>query len=393
MMEMMETQSTGAGSFADFDLSRVPSPCFVVDEVAVRRNLEVLRSLSVASDAKILLALKAFSMWSLAPLVSDYLAGTCASGLWEAQLARAHYGGTLTTYAPAFKPSEFEEIAQLSDHVVFNSLDQIARFSDTAIAQNADIGLRVNPECPQGTIEKYDPCAVGSRLGQPIGQIDALPDSVSGLHMHTLCEQGFAPLQNTVAAITPFLEAQKGALNWLNLGGGHLITHPDYDRAGLTTLLADLRRDLDVELYLELGTSVAFDAGILVGEVLDVMQNDGAVAILDVSAGCHMPDVIEAPYRPALMGETTDTGDTDSVPVRLGGPGCLAGDVIGTYRFKDVPRAGQRLAFLDQAHYSMVKTSTFNGIKLPSLAIWNSQSDALRVVRDFTYGDFEGRLS
>ena len=382
---MMQTQSTGVGAFAQFDLSRVPSPCFVVDEVKLRENLEVLKGVSEASGADILLALKAFSMWSLAPLISEYLAGTCASGLWEAKLARAHYGGKLTTYAPAFKASEFDEIAALSDHVVFNSAAQVEKFAANLAAGQA--GLRINPEHSEGEVEKYDPCAAGSRLGQPVSQLDILPDGVRGLHMHSLCEQGFAPLARTVAAIRPFLEAQKGRIEWLNLGGGHLATRPDYDRDGLIALLTDLRDSLDVQLYLELGTSVAFDAGILVGEVLDVMDNDGPVAIVDISATAHMPDVIEAPYRPALLGEGGDTR------VRLGGPSCLAGDMIGDYAFHGAPQAGQRVAFLDQAHYSMVKTTTFNGIQLPSIAIWNSETDALKLVKQFDYGDFEGRLS
>jgi carboxynorspermidine decarboxylase len=251
------------------------------------------------------------------------------------------------------------------------------------------VGLRINPEHSEGEVEKYDPCAAGSRLGQPISQIVELPASVTGLHMHTLCEQGFAPLARTIEAIEPFLHAHKDQLKWLNLGGGHLITRPDYDRDGLVHLLTRLREDLDVQIYLELGTSVAFDAGILVGEVLDVAQNQGPIAIVDISATCHMPDVLEAPYRPALLGEPTSGGQ----PVVLGGPSCLAGDVIGTYAFDAVPQAGDRMAFLDQAHYSMVKTSTFNGIALPSIAIWNSDSDALRLVKQFDYGDFETRLS
>lgn len=390
---MMETQSTGAGRFARFDLSRVPSPCFVVDEVKLRENLGVLKAVSEASGADILLALKAFSMWSLAPIVSDYLAGTCASGLWEAKLARAHYGGKLTTYAPAFKPSEFGEIASLSDHLVFNSCAQFERFQPALGAAQA--GLRINPEHSEGAVEKYDPCAAGSRLGQPLSQLDvlpdALPDAIRGLHMHTLCEQGFAPLARTVAGARPFLEAQKGKFDWLNLGGGHLLTRPDYDRDGLVALLKDVRDGLGAQLYLELGTAVAFDAGILVGEVLDVTENDGPIAILDISATAHMPDVIEAPYRPALLGEADDKNA--SLSVRLGGPSCLAGDVIGDYGFAHLPEAGQRVAFLDQAHYSMVKTTTFNGIHLPSIAIWNSETDALRLVKRFGYADFEGRLS
>lgn len=386
---MMPTQSRGAGRFADFDLARVPSPCFVVDEVALAHNLAILKTLGTAADADILLALKAFSMWSLAPIITEHLSGSCASGLWEAQLARRRFGGHVSTYAPAFKPEEIAEIAALSDHVIVNTPHQIDRFADQIRAGNAELGLRVNPMHSEGQITKYDPCAPGSRLGTPLDQLgDSVPDTVSGLHIHTLCEQDFPPLARTIDALRPLLDKVAPRLNWLNLGGGHLVTRDDYQRDELVALLGDLAQSYGVRIYMELGTAVAFDAGILVGEVLDVMANDGAVAVLDVSATCHMPDVLEAPYRPALRGEPADGHQ-----VRLAGPSCLAGDVIGTYGFRDVPRAGDRLAFLDQAHYSMVKTTTFNGVALPSLAVWNSDTDELRMVRRFDYSDFEGRLS
>ncbi len=384
---MLRTQSSGPGRFAEFDLSRVPSPCFVIDEVQMRENLEILRAVSEAADTKILLALKAFAMWSLAPMIGEHLSGTCASGLWEARLARKRFSGELATYAPAFKPSEFEEIAALSDHIVFNSTAQIDRFAAQATAAGADFALRINPEHSEAEIALYDPCAAGSRLGQPISQLDDLPDGISGLHMHNLCEQGLQPLQRTVEAVRPFLEAHKGRYQWLNLGGGHLLTRNDYDRAGLIDLLKDLRTSLGVQTYIEPGTAIGFDAAILVGEVLDVTENNGPVGITDISPTCHMPDVIEAPYRPAMLGEA---GDVD---VRLGGASCLSGDVIGSYKFETVPQSGQRIAFLDQAHYTMVKTTTFNGARLPSLAIWNSETDALRMVKQFDYEDFEGRLS
>lgn len=384
---MLRTQSGGAGSFADFDLNRVPSPCFVIDEVRLQQNLEVLRGLSEAADTKVLLALKAFAMWSLAPMISEHLSGVCASGLWEAKLARNRFSGELATYAPAFKPSEFDEIAELSDHVVFNSVAQIDRFAAQAKAAGADFALRLNPEHSEAEIEMYDPCAIGSRLGYPISKLDDLPDGLSGLHMHNLCEQGLEPLKRTVSAIRPFLETHKGKFKWLNLGGGHLVTRNDYDRAGLIKLLQELRADFGVETYIEPGTAIGFDAAILVGEVLDVTENNGPVGITDISPTCHMPDVIEAPYRPAMLGEGGE------VSVRLGGASCLSGDVIGSYKFADVPQAGQRIAFLDQAHYTMVKTTTFNGAHLPAIAIWNSESDALRIVKQFDYADFEGRLS
>ena len=388
VLSMMTTQSMSSGQFAAFDLTRVPSPCFVIDEVALENNLKTLKALADASGADILLALKAFSMWSLAPLVNQYLSGTCASGLWEARLARAHYGGQLTSFSPAYAPSDVDEIATLSDHMVFNSLNQVSRFEAQARKAGCEIGLRMNPEHSEGEVARYDPCTGGSRLGQPISQLaDASLDGISGLHMHTLCEQGFAPLQRTIEAVTPFLHSKKGQFDWLNLGGGHLVTRADYDVDGLAACLRALGDEFKVKTFLELGSAVAFDVGILVGEVLDVTDNDGPIAILDISASCHMPDVIEAPYRPSLLGETGE------LEVKLAGPTCLAGDEIGRYHFADRPQAGQRVAFLDQAHYSMVKTNTFNGMALPAIAIWNSQTDALRIVREFDYSDFEGRLS
>ncbi len=392
-MTGLPTQSAGAGAFAHFDLARVPSPCFVVDEVALRRNLALLADVQAQSGANILLALKAFSMWSFGSLIDEYLSGTCASGLWEAQLARAHYGGELAVYSPGYKPTEMEEIARLADHVIFNTPAQIARFGSIATAANADIGLRINPQHSEGLVDKYDPCAPGSRLGFPVSALagQALPSGVSGLHMHTLCEQGFDPLARTIESMRPHLDVWRGQFKWLNLGGGHLVTAPHYEPEKLISLLKSLAQDYDAQLYLELGAAVAFDTAILVGEILDVFDNNEPIAITDISATCHMPDVIEAPYRPALREESSAGGDGPWV--RLGGPSCLAGDVIGRYQFAQKPEIGSRIAFLDQGHYSMVKTTTFNGMILPSIAIWNSETDALRMVRTFNYSDFEGRLS
>ena len=388
---MMQTKTAGPGSFAEFDLSSVPSPCFVTDLARLEDNLRLLKAVSEASGAQILTALKAFSLWSTAPLVSRYLAGTCASGLYEARLARTHYSGLLSCFAPAYKTDEMDELAGLCDHIIFNTPQQISRFSGQATAQGAELGLRVNPCLPQGEVEKYDPAAPRSRLGTPVSQLaDYHFDQISGLHIHSLCEQGFSELANVISVVKPLLDRAGGRLSWLNLGGGHMITAPDYDREALINCLCDLKQRYDLDIYLEPGTAIAFDAGILVGEVMDIMENDGPIAILDISATCHMPDVLEAPYRPALLAEA-DTGT--GVLVRLGGPSCLAGDVIGDYWFEHLPVPGQRLAFLDQAHYSMVKTTTFNGVPLPALALWDSRTDSLQLQKQFSYEDFEGRLS
>ncbi len=390
----MQTQAGDPGAFARFDLGRVPSPCFVVDEVAVRRNLAVLQDIGQRGGAKVLLALKAFSMWHLASVVGEYLDGVCASGLWEARLAREHYRGELTTYCPAYRRQDLPEILRLSDTVIFNSPDQIARFSDLIEKARAEgevfeIGLRLNPEHSEAEVAKYDPCQIGSRLGFPVSKLR--PEhlaGVDGLHMHALCEQGFEPLSRIWDAVEPQLAPMLGGIKWLNLGGGHHITRADYDREALIVWLGQLANRHGVQVYLEPGEAIALDAGILVGEILDTFDNGLAVGITDISATCHMPDVIEAPYRPAMLGEVED-----GVRLRLGGPSCLAGDIIGDYGFAAPPAPGTRIAFLDQAHYSMVKTNTFNGVPLPSIALWNSQTDALTLVRQFDYTDFRDRLS
>jgi carboxynorspermidine decarboxylase len=390
----MQTQAGDPGAFSDFDLSRVPSPCFVVDEQAIRRNLAVLADVGARGGAKVLLALKAFSMWSLAEVVGEYLDGVCASGLWEARLAREFYSGHLTTYAPAYRREDLAEILKLSDSVIFNSPDQIARHADL-IAQGReagetfDIGLRLNPECSQAEVAKYDPCQLGSRLGFPVSQLRPEHlEGVDGLHIHALCEQGFEPLAAIWAAVEPKLAPLLPNLKWLNLGGGHHVTRADYDIDALVAFVAEIGGRHGVQVYLEPGEAVALDAGILVGEILDVFDNGGPVAITDISATCHMPDVIEAPYRPAMLNEARS-----GPSVRIGGPSCLAGDIIGDYLFATPLTPGTRIAFLDQAHYSMVKTNTFNGVPLPSIALWDSASDGLRIIKAFGYADFRDRLS
>lgn len=386
---MMATQAGDPGAFRRLDLARVPSPCFVVDEVAVERNLKVLADVGDRSGAHVLSALKAFSMFALAPLVRQYLGGTCASGLFEARLGREEYGGEVATFCAGYKESEIDAIIALSDHMIFNSPAQKARFAPRCHAAGVSVGLRINPEHSEGEIPKYDPAAPCSRLGTPVSQITPeVMEGVEGIHMHTLCEQGVVPLLRTWASVEFKLQPYLDRLKWLNFGGGHHITRADYDRDVLIAFLHSIRERYGVEVYIEPGEAVALDAGILVGEVLDLPVNGMKLAITDVSATCHMPDVIEAPYRPALLDEAED-GET----YRLGGPSCLAGDVIGDYTWNRPLRVGDRFAFLDQAHYSMVKTNTFNGVPLPAIALWNSDTDALRIIREFGYDDFRERLS
>lgn len=399
----METRAGDPGAFAHFDLNRVNSPAFVVDAAKLRDNLRVLADIGERSGAKVLAALKAFSMWSTAPIVGEYLDGVCTSGLWEARLASEFYDGEITTYCAAYKAEDLPEILRLSDHVIFNSPMQIERFQPIievarSMGQTFDIGLRINPLHPEGEVPRYDPCAPHSRLGFPIDQLtEEHMAMIDGLHMHTLCEQDFEPLARTWDKVFDFLEPHFGEFSWINLGGGHHITRADYQRDELVEFLKDMAEDTGAQVYIEPGEAVALDAGILVGEILDTQFNGMPVAITDISATCHMPDVIEAPYRPAMLGELPlrdeiiDEGQGGAV--RLGGPSCLAGDVIGDYRFPVPCEPGARFAFLDQAHYSMVKTTTFNGVPLPSIWLWDSESDQLECIKHFGWETFRDRLS
>jgi carboxynorspermidine decarboxylase len=384
----METKAGDPGAFAQFDLHRVPSPAFVVDEVAIRRNLAILADVKARSGAKILAAMKAFSMWELAPVVGEYLDGVCTSGLWEARLARDKYSGEIATYCAGYKEADMPEIVEISDHIIFNSPNQHRRFA-SFLKDGADVGLRINPEHAEGEVAKYDPCSPGSRLGFPVSQLKAEHlEGVSGLHFHTLCEQDFEPLKRTWEALRPTIAPYFDRIKWLNFGGGHHITRADYQREDLIAFLQSVRAETGLDIYLEPGEAIALDAGILVGELLDVFENGIGVGITDISATCHMPDVIEAPYRPAMLGERVD-----GPVIRLGGPSCLAGDIIGDYCLPVPAEPGARFAFLDQAHYSMVKTNTFNGVPLPSIWLWNSATDTLKCVRQFDWTDFRDRLS
>jgi carboxynorspermidine decarboxylase len=397
----MQTKAGDPGAFAHFDLSRVDSPAFVVDAAKLRANCRVLAAVRDAAaadgaDIKVFAALKAFSMWSAAPIIGEYLDGVSTSGLWEARLASEFYDGEIATYSAAFKPEELEEICRLSDHVIFNSPFQHQRarlILDAAAANGApvSVGLRINPQVPTGEVAKYDPSAPGSRLGFPLDQLtEEHMEGVEGIHFHNLCEQDFEPLKATWDRVFDVIEPYFDQLKWINMGGGHHITRADYQRDELVEFLKDAAEDTGCQIILEPGEAVALDAGILVGTLLDTHFNEMPVGITDISATCHMPDVLEAPYRPAMLGELADEG---MIPIRLGGPSCLAGDVIGDYRLPVAAEPGARFAFLDQAHYSMVKTNTFNGVALPSIWMWDSETDALDCIKRFDYADFRDRLS
>ncbi len=379
---------------AELDLSRVESPAYVIDLAALERNLATLAHAQAASGCTILVALKGFATWSTFPLVGRYLDGVSASGPDEARLGREELGKQVHTYCPAFSERSLRESIRYSDHVVFNSPSQIARFR-SLIEEHAgqvSFGLRINPEHSEVDVAIYDPCAPGSRLGATREQLrDADLRGIDGLHFHTLCELGADALERTLAAIeerfAPWLENAK----WVNFGGGHHITKPGYDVGLLIDLIRAFRREHRVDVFLEPGEAIGLHAGVLIATVLDIVDNDGPIAILDTSATAHMPDVLEMPYRPEVRG----AGMPGERPNRyaLGGLSCLAGDMIGSYSFDAPLRVGDKLVFEDMGHYTMVKTTTFNGVRLPSIALYDPRDDSYRVQREFRYEDYRDRLS
>jgi len=380
--------------YLNLDLAKVPTPCFVVDESAVARNLAVLKSVRDWTGCRILLALKAFSMFSLFPNLAKVLDGTCASSPHEAKLGREEFGGEVHTFSAAYSDADITTIITVSDYLIFNSFSQWHRFKETVQKSQKKIkcGIRVNPEHSESPAAMYDPCAPNSRLGVRRHQFDGQDlDGITGLHFHTLCEQNADALERTLQAF----EAKFGDIvcdmKWLNLGGGHHITRPDYDVELLCKLVKGLRRKYGVEIYLEPGEAVVLNAGILVATVLDIVSNEMDTAILDASAATHMPDVLEMPYRPHIIG--AGLPGQYSRTYRLAGPSCLAGDIIGDYSFDKPLKIGDKLVFEDMAHYTMVKTNTFNGINLPSIALFNPDSGRFKIIRQFGYEDFKSRLS
>ena len=371
-----------------------PAPAFVVDLGRLRHNLAILDEVQKRSGAKILLALKAFSMWSVFPVIAKTLHGVCASSPWEARLGREEFGREVHSFSAAFKESDVVELLQSSNHLVFNSFGQLERFRPLweREAGRVSVGLRVNPENSEGAVEIYDPSAPKSRLGIRRSEFEGKNLSgVEGLHFHTLCEQLFEPLERTARVFEDKFGQYLPGMKWLNLGGGHHITREGYDIDGLVQLIRHFRQKYGVEVYLEPGEAIAIGTGILVSEVLDLTRNEMDLAILDVSATCHMPDILEMPYRPEIEGGF-DPG-VQPHTYRLGGPSCLAGDVIGDWSFESPLSVGERLAFLDMSHYTMVKTTTFNGIQLPHICTFEPRTGELNVVRSFCYEDFKNRLS
>ncbi len=389
---------SGLEEYSPEDLfRRLPSPSYVIDETQLECNGFCLLAVAERTGCKVLLAQKAFSNYNFYPLLEPYLAGTEASGLYEARLGKEEMGGKeVHVFCAAYREDEFDELLEYADHIVFNSPGQLKKLGERAKAQGKSIGLRVNPECStQDGHDIYDPCAPGSRLGTTREQwnqemTEDLISLLDGIHFHTLCEQNADALEVTMRAVEDKFGDILPRMKWVNLGGGHHITRHDYERSRLEELLLSIKKKWDVQVYLEPGEAWALNAGYLVTTVLDTLQNgDTSLAILDMSAACHTPDVIEMPYRPPLL----DAGEPDEKPctIRLGGPTCLAGDVMGDYSFDAPPAEGDRLIFGDMAIYTTCKNNTFNGMPLPP--IWALAEDgACRELVRFGYNDFKMRL-
>lgn len=377
----------------NFDISCLPTPCYVVDETLLRKNLKILKSVQDRTGCKILLAQKAFSMYGTYPLIGEYLSGTTASGLFEARLGKEEMPNReVHVYSPAYKKSEFEEIVKIADHIVFNSFDQYEKFYPDVLksGRNIEVSIRMNPEYSEIETDIYNPCFKNSRLGTVLAEFpDKLPEGISGLHFHTMCEQGADVLERTVAAVEEKFGKYFHGLKWLNFGGGHHITREDYDIEKLVEVVNRVQEKYGLTVYLEPGEAIALNAGFLVTEVLDTLKNGMNIAIVDTSAACHMPDVLEMPYRPNIVG--AGMPDEKLYTYRLGGPTCLAGDIIGDYSFDEPLKNGDRLVFCDMAIYSMVKNNTFNGMPLPSI-VWCGEDGTCKTVKSFGYEDFKCRL-
>ena len=375
--------------------NELPTPCYVIQEEQLRQNLEILKGVMDRTGCKILLAQKAFSMYEVYPLIAQYLSGTTASGLYEARLGAEEmgipFGKETHIFSPAYKEEEFDEILTYCDHIVFNSFEQLERFGKRAAEAGKSVGLRINPQySTQEGHEIYDPCATGSRLGVTIEKFrPELLEYVDGLHFHTLCEQDAQPLHDTLKEVERQFGEWLPKMKWLNFGGGHHITREGYDIALLERCICDMKEKYDLEIFLEPGEAVALNAGVLLTKVEEIVENSIQIAILDTSAACHMPDVLEMPYRPPL--QDGYEAEEKAYTYRLAGPTCLAGDVIGDYSFAEPVKRGDTLTFEDMAIYTMVKNNTFNGMRLPAIVLEDKDGEC-RVVRQFGYEDFKMRL-
>ena len=374
-------------------LDRIPSPCFVLEEAKLRRNLELIDSVQKAAGVTIILALKGFSMYSAFPLVREYLSGATASSLNEIKLVNEYMGAKAHAYIPAYRPDEFDEVVERSSHLTFNSWSQWERFKDRVAGKSVSCGMRVNPQYSEVATDMYNPCVPGSRLGATRDQLpDQLPDGLEGIHFHTLCENDSFTLERTLTALESRFDKLLHQAKWVNFGGGHLMTREGYDINHLIGLLKAFREKYNVDIILEPGSAIAWQTGVLVSTVLDVMNSQGIdVAILDTSFAAHMPDTLEMPYKPRIMNSYHEPV-ADKPTYRLGGMTCLAGDFMGDYSFDKPLAIGEKLVFDDMIHYTMVKTTTFNGVNLPAIGIWK-KDESFQLVRTYGYESFKDRLS
>ena len=375
----------------NMDFNLLKTPCYVVDESLLLKNLELLKEVQDRTGCSILLAQKGFSMYSVYPLIGKYLKGVTSSSLFEAKLGYEEMGKEVHIYAPAYREDEFDEIIKYSDHIVFNSFNQWNKFKDKIKNANKHIecGIRINPEYAEIETDIYNPCFENSRLGTTLDNfLEENLEGIDGLHFHTMCEQNSDTLERTLKVVEEkFVKYLKG-MKWLNFGGGHHITRPDYDVEKLIKCILYMKEKYDLKIYLEPGEAVALNTGYLVSTVLDTVKNNMDIAIMDTSAACHMPDVLEMPYRPNII--NSGMPNEKKYTYRLGGPTCLAGDIIGDYSFEEPLKPGDKLVFCDMAHYSMVKNNTFNGINLPDIVLWGKEG--AKVIKTFDYEDFKRRL-
>ncbi|MDD6085033.1 MAG: carboxynorspermidine decarboxylase [Oscillospiraceae bacterium] len=373
-------------------LKNIQTPCYIIDEKKLKENLEILNGVEKRTGCKILLAQKAFSAFYEYPLIGKYISGTACSGLYEAKLGFEEMGKYNHVFSAAYRDNEIDEIISYCDHIIFNSFSQLERYRKKVLDAGKKIGLRINPECStQEGHEIYDPCSPKSRLGITLANFDENNlEGVSGIHFHTLCEQNSDALETTLKAVEEKFGKYLYDMEWINFGGGHHITRPDYDIPRLEKCIEHIQEKYNLEVFIEPGEAVALNAGYLATRVLDITKNDMPIAILDTSAACHMPDVLEMPYRPPLK----DSGllNEKKYSYRLGSQSCLAGDSIGEYSFDKPLEIGDILIFEDMAIYSMCKNNTFNGIGLPSIAVLNDK-DEIKVIKQFGYEDFKCRLS
>ncbi|GAB3258754.1 carboxynorspermidine decarboxylase [Larkinella harenae] len=375
------------------DYAPIPSPCFVLDEAKLRANLELINTVQQEAGIQIILALKGFSMYSAFPLVKEYLSGATASSLNEIKLVNEYLGVKAHTYIPALRDDEFDEVLERSSHITFNSLNQWERFKERAIRSGISCGIRVNPQYSEVATDMYNPCVPGSRLGVTRNLLgETLPEGMEGIHFHTLCENDSYTLERTLEALESRFGDLLHQVKWVNMGGGHLMTREGYDTNHLIKLLTAFRKKYDVQVILEPGSAIAWQTGVLVSSVLDIVDSQGIdVAILDTSFAAHMPDTLEMPYKPRILNSYHEPV-AGKPTYRFGGMTCLAGDFMGDYSFDEPLKVGDRIVFDDMIHYTMVKTTTFNGVNLPSIGIWK-ENNTFQLVKTYGYESFKDRLS